>query len=110
VVAQGPATIPARDQRTGPRRSLAGTSPAQELGKGAARRLAGIAARRASTAWHRGFAPHDLRHQRVSLLHRQGKAWAEIGRFVGQRNLSVTADTYRHVLVDGELDYASVLV
>ena len=28
---------------------------------------------------------------------------------VGQRKLSVTADTYTHVLVDGELDYAGVL-
>jgi integrase len=53
------------------------------------------------------FSPHDLRHRRISLLHRQGRTWAEIGRFVGQRKLSVTADTYTHVLSDGrELDYA----
>jgi integrase len=56
------------------------------------------------------FSPHDLRHRRISLLHRQGRSWAEIARFVGQRKLSVTADTYTHVLSDGcELDYAEVL-
>jgi hypothetical protein len=32
--------------------------------------------------------------------------WARIGEFVGQRNLSLTADTSTHVLVDeAELDY-----
>ena len=52
------------------------------------------------------FSPHDLRHRRVSLLHRQGRSWAEIARFVGQRKLSITADTYSHVMSDGqELDY-----
>ena len=51
------------------------------------------------------FSPHDLRHRRISLLHAQGRSWAEIGRFVGQRKLSVTADTYTHVLSDGsEID------
>ncbi|HEX6724893.1 MAG TPA: hypothetical protein VF073_06580, partial [Gaiella sp.] len=40
------------------------------------------------------WSPHDLRHRRVSLLHRQGRSWAEIGHFVGQRNLAVTANTY----------------
>jgi integrase len=56
------------------------------------------------------FSPHDLRHRRISLLHRQGRSWAEIARFVGQRKLSITADTYAHVMSDGrELDYASVL-
>jgi integrase len=56
------------------------------------------------------FSPHDLRHRRISLLHRQGRTWAEIGRFVGQRKLSVTADTYTHVLSDGrEVDYAGAL-
>ena len=47
------------------------------------------------------FSPHDLRHRRISLLHRQGRSWAEIARFVGQRKLSITADTYTHVLSDG---------
>jgi hypothetical protein len=56
------------------------------------------------------FSPHDLRHRRISLLHRQGRSWAEIGRFVGQRKLSVTADTYTHVLNDGrEVDYGNLL-
>ena len=51
------------------------------------------------------FSPHDLRHRRISLLHRQGRSWAEIARLVGQRKLSLTADTYTHVLSDGrELD------
>ena len=57
------------------------------------------------------FSPHDLRHRRISLLHRQGRSWAEIARFVGQRKLSVTADTYTHVLSDGqELDYEGMLL
>jgi integrase len=56
------------------------------------------------------FSPHDLRHRRISLLHRQGRSFAEIARFVGQRKLSVTVDTYTHVLSDGEeLDYAELL-
>lgn len=56
------------------------------------------------------FSPHDLRHRRISLLHRQGRTWAEIGRLVGQRKLSVTADTYTHVLSDGrELDYPALV-
>jgi integrase len=56
------------------------------------------------------FSPHDLRHRRISLLHLRGVPWARIGEFVGQRNLSVTADTYTHVLTDeAELDYAGLL-
>ena len=36
--------------------------------------------------------------------------WARIGEFVGQRNLSVTANTYTHVLVsEDELDYQALL-
>ncbi|WP_411277119.1 tyrosine-type recombinase/integrase, partial [Gaiella sp.] len=56
------------------------------------------------------FSPHDLRHRRISLLHRQGRTWAEIGRLVGQKKLSITADTYTHVMIDNaEIDYAKVL-
>lgn len=56
------------------------------------------------------WSPHDLRHRRISLLHRQGRTWAEIGARVGQRSLKVTSDTYTHVLVDGrELDYTALL-
>jgi len=43
-------------------------------------------------------------------LHLRGVPWARIAEFVGQRKLSVTADTYTHVLVDEtELDYAKLL-
>ena len=39
-----------------------------------------------------------------------GRSWAEIARFVGQRKLSITADTYTHVLVDGrEVDLLDLL-
>jgi integrase len=56
------------------------------------------------------WSPHDLRHRRISLLHRQGRTWAEIGALVGQRSLKVTSDTYTHVLIDGrELDYSALL-
>jgi integrase len=56
------------------------------------------------------FTPHDLRHRRISLLHQQGRTWAQIGQFVGQRKLSVTSDTYTHVLSDGrEVDLAALL-
>ena len=46
------------------------------------------------------WPPHHLRHRRISLLHRQGETWAEIGAKVGQGNLSLTADTYSHALFD----------
>jgi integrase len=56
------------------------------------------------------WSPHDLRHRRISFLHRQGRTWAEIGALVGQRSLKVTSDTYTHVLIDSrELDYAALL-
>ncbi len=56
------------------------------------------------------WSPHDLRHRRISLLHLRGVPWARIADWVGQRKLSVTADTYTHVLIDEtELDYAALL-
>lgn len=56
------------------------------------------------------WSPHDLRHRRISLLHLRGMPWARIGEFVGQRDLSVTADTYTHAMIDEtELDYAELL-
>ena len=68
-------------------------------------RLRTAIARACKAAGQPVFSPHDLRHRRISLLHAQGRSWAEIGRFVGQRKLSVTADTYTHVLSDGsEID------
>jgi integrase len=78
-------------------------------GVGADRLRTGIA-RACKAAGVPVFSPHDLRHRRISLLHRQGRTWAEIGRFVGQRKLSVTADTYTHVLSDGaEVAYEELL-
>ena len=57
------------------------------------------------------FSPHDLRHRRISLLHLGGKPWAEVGALVGQRDLSVTANAYSHVILDRvEVDYAALLV
>jgi integrase len=54
--------------------------------------------------------PHDLRHRRISLLHLRGVPWARIADFVGQRDLSVTANTYTHVLVnEAEVDYGKLL-
>jgi integrase len=56
------------------------------------------------------WSPHDLRHRRISLWHRQGETWALIGARVGQRSLSVTADTYTHVLLDDrELEHAHLV-
>jgi integrase len=56
------------------------------------------------------FSPHALRHRRISLLHRQGRSWAEIGELVGQRSRIVTADRYTHALVDyREIDRANLL-
>jgi integrase len=46
------------------------------------------------------FSPHGLRHRRISLMHRQGHSWAEIGDLVGQRSKLVTAERYTHALVD----------
>jgi integrase len=56
------------------------------------------------------WSPHDLRHRRISLLHLRGVPWARIAEFVGQRDLTVTANIYTHVLVDeAELDYVELL-
>jgi integrase len=56
------------------------------------------------------FSPHDLRHRRISLLHLRGMPWARIGEHVGQRDLSVTANVYTHVMLDeAELDYEGLL-
>lgn len=56
------------------------------------------------------FSPHALRHRRISLMHRAGVSWAEIGERVGQRSRVVTADTYTHALIDSrEIDRAKLL-
>jgi integrase len=56
------------------------------------------------------WSPHDLRHRRISLLHLRGVPWVRIAEFVGHSDLTVTANTYTHVLVDEtEVDYAVLL-
>jgi integrase len=80
--------------------------------------LAGVTADRLRTAVGRAcrdagvprFSPHALRHRRISLLHHQGRSWAEVGELVGQRSKLVTADRYTHALVDyREVDRAKLL-
>jgi integrase len=70
------------------------------FGEANANRLRTAIARACRDAAIPMFSPHDLRHRRISLAHKQGKSWAEIGEAVGQRNLAVTANTYTHVMVD----------
>jgi integrase len=98
--------------------ALEATLPPREDRDGTARLFPGVSADRLRTAIARAcralgipvFSPHDLRHRRISLLHRQGRSWAEIARFVGQRKLSITADTYTHVLSDGrEIELAELV-
>jgi integrase len=98
--------------------ALEASLPPREDRVGAAQLFPNVSADRLRTAIVRAcraagvpvFSPHDLRHRRISLLHRQGRSWAEIARFVGQRKLSITADTYTHVMADGaELDYSSLV-
>jgi integrase len=56
------------------------------------------------------FGPHSLRHRFISLAHKRGESWAEIGERVGQRSRLVTADRYSHALVDyREVDRAKLL-
>jgi integrase len=56
------------------------------------------------------WSPHDLKHRRISLLHAQGKTWAEISELVGNASAKVLSDTYTHVLMDErELDYVGVI-
>jgi integrase len=90
-----------REDRDPQRRLFAGSgADALRTAIGKACRAAGIPT----------FSPHDLRHRRISLLHLQGMPWARIADFVGQRDLTVTANTYTHVLVDeAEVDYAALL-
>jgi integrase len=92
--------------------------PAHEDRDLAAPLFAGVTQERLRTAIARAcrdagvpaFSPHDLRHPRISLLHRQGVDWARIGARVGQRNLAVTANVYSHVLIEPrEADWTRVL-
>lgn len=91
------ATLPPREDRAPDRPVFPGLT--QE-------RLRTAIARACKASGTATWSPHDLRHRRISLWHRQGETWALIGARVGQRSLSVTADTYTHVLLDDrELDH-----
>jgi integrase len=92
------ATLPPREDR----------NPDQPVFRGLTQeRLRTAIARACKASGTPSWSPHDLRHRRISLWHRQGETWALIGARVGQRSLAVTADTYTHVLLDDrELDYA----
>jgi integrase len=93
-------TLPPREDRKSDRPVFPGL--AQE-------RLRTAIARACKASGTPTWSPHDLRHRRISLWHRQGETWALIGSRVGQRSLSVTADTYTHVLLDDrELDHAQL--
>lgn len=95
------ATLPPREDRVPDRPVFHGL--AQE-------RLRTAIARACKASGTPTWSPHDLRHRRISLWHRQGETWALIGARVGQRSLSVTADTYTHVLLDDrELEHARLL-
>jgi integrase len=98
--------------------AVMGRLPTREDRDGAAPLFGDITADRIRTAIARAcrdagvpvFSPHDLRHRRISLMHKQGRTWAEIGALVGQRNLAVTANVYTHVLIDSrEVDRAYLL-
>lgn len=95
------ATLPPREDRNPDQPVFAGLT--QE-------RLRTAIARACKASSTPTWSPHDLRHRRISLWHRQGETWALIGARVGQRSLSVTADTYTHVLLDDrELDHARLV-
>jgi integrase len=95
------ATLPPREDREPTRSVFPGLT--QE-------RLRTAIARACKASGTPTWSPHDLRHRRISLWHRQGETWALIGARVGQRSLSVTADTYTHVLLDDrELDHSALL-
>ena len=96
------------DQRLGPREDR---HPDDPLFPGVtADRLRVAIGRACRDAGVPRFGPHALRHRRISLLHRQGSSWAEIGEQVGQRSKLVTADRYTHALVDyREIDRPKLL-
>jgi integrase len=93
--------LPAREDR----------DPAARLfGDATADRLRMAIGRACKAAGVPRFSPHALRDRRVSLLHKRGLSWAEIGDRVGQRSRIVTADRYTFVLGDyREIDRVSIL-
>lgn len=95
------AALPAREDRV---------REAALFGDATADRLRTAIARACRDTGTPHFSPHALRHRRISLLHRQGVSWAEIGERVGQQSKLVTADTYTHALIDGrEVDRPRLL-
>lgn len=46
------------------------------------------------------YSPHDLRHRRASLWHFQGVPLREVQDRVGHADMSITGDTYTHVMID----------
>jgi integrase len=103
-----PALADALEKRLGPREDR--DAGARLFGDSDADALRTSIAKACKAAGIPMFSPHDLRHRRISLLHLLGVPWARIGAFVGERSLSVTADTYSHVLTDErELDYGRLL-
>jgi hypothetical protein len=45
----------------------------------------------------------------IQSVSRRCPPWAEIARFVGEKELSITADTYTHVMADEtELDFRAL--
>jgi integrase len=84
-------------------RELAGLTPARanELAVFA---MSGQDLRQAMrrACWSAGitvYSPHDLRHRRVSLWHKEGVPFREIAARVGHVRTSMTQDTYAHVLM-----------
>ena len=53
--------------------------------------------------------PPQHRRRRISLLPLHGVPWAGIAEFVGQRDLTVTANVYSRVMDEAELDYAEMI-
>ena len=49
------------------------------------------------------FHPHDLRHRRLSLWHRQGVPARDLA---AHSRASISLDVYSHVLVDGDDEWA----
>ncbi|MFN8187407.1 MAG: tyrosine-type recombinase/integrase [Gaiellales bacterium] len=93
--------LPPRDDRD-PQARLFGDATADRL------RMAILRACKAAGV--PSFGPHALRHRRISLMHKAGYSWAEIGDLVGQRSRLVTADVYSHVLLDAsEVDRSALL-
>lgn len=67
--------------------------------------LTGAAVRASMTraCMHAGipsYSPHDLRHRRASLWHFQGVPLREVQDRVGHADMSITGDTYTHVMID----------